>query len=385
MSRRDAFERALALLYKAALGDARWSDAAGVIDEVAHIKGSALAFVEGTSQPEVDFFFLRLCLGGKHRKDLEREYFKDYWLWDEALLRVGPLPSGQLVRTDDLYTDHEKKVSAAYNEARSQAQMQRGLTVRLDGPQNSHIVWNLADSAASGGCWDSEQLETITRLLPHVRQFVRMRQVLADAGALGSSLVDLLDNTNFGVIQLDRQGRIVVTNDRARELLKQSDGLLDSGGFLRARMPAENQVLQRLLGRALRPLGVRASGGSMTIHRAIARTQLGVQINPVPRLESQAAVQGAAVLVLVVDPATPAPRIDPEVVGMALGLTPTESALAVMLAVGHSVSQIAAQTGRTEGTVRWHLKQIFQKLHITRQTDLVLRILALNGFPRPPQ
>ena len=385
MSRRDGFERALTLLYKAAIGDARWSDAAGVIDEVAQIKGSALSFAEGTSQPEVVFFFMRFCLGGKHRQDLEREYFKDYWLWDEALSRVGPLPSGQLVHTDDLYTDHEKKVSAAYNEARRQGQMQRGLTVRLDGPQNSNIVWNLADSAASGGCWDSEQLETISRLLPHVRQFVRMRQALADAGALGSSLVDLLDNTNFGVIQLDRQGRIVVTNDRARELLKQSDGLLDSGGFLRARMPAENQVLQRLLGRALRPLGARASGGSMTIQRAIARTRLGVQINPVPRLESQSAVQGASVLVLVVDPAAPAPRIDAEVVGMALGLTPTESALAVMLATGHSVSQIAAQTGRTQGTVRWHLKQIFQKLHITRQADLVLRILALNGFPRPPQ
>lgn len=66
---------------------------------------------------------------------------------------------------------------------------------------------------------------------------------------------------------------------------------------------------------------------------------------------------------------------------MALGLTPTESRLAVMLAAGHSVREIAVLTGRTEGTVRWHLKRIFGKQSTSGQTDLVRRVLSLEGLP----
>ena len=101
---------------------------------------------------------------------------------------------------------------------------QNGLHVRLDGPQGSNIVWSLADSTEPEG-WSSAQIETISSLLPHIRQFVRMRQALADAVALGSSLADLLDNTRLGVIHLDRRGRIVAANDRAGGLLRQGDGL----------------------------------------------------------------------------------------------------------------------------------------------------------------
>ena len=74
-------------------------------------------------------------------------------------------------------------------------------------------------------------------------------------------------------------------------------------------------------------------------------------------------------------------RIDPGIVAAALGLTPSESRLAVMLAAGYSVRTIAARTRRTEGTVRWHLNQIYRKRRISRQADLVRLVLSLDGFP----
>lgn len=381
MRRQDSFERALALLHRAALGDVRWSAAASMIHEVSQTRGAALASVRGSSQPEPDFFFMRACVDGRRREDMEQEYFRDHWRRDEGVPRIRRQPDGRLLHTGDLYTDREKKVSGAYNRTRRHAQ--NGLNVRLDGPHGSHIVWCLGDSVARGGDWGSDQIEAVRHFLPHVRHFVRVRQVMAEAGALGNSLIELLGNSSFGVIQLDRQGRIVVTNDRAREILKQSDGLMDSGGFLRARAAADNTVLQRLLGQALRSAAVGSSAGSMTVQRSFAGSRLAVHVNPVPALKRHSAVGHIAALVLVVDPESQV-RIDPEVVSEALGLTSAESTLAVMLASGHSVSRIAAQTNRSEGTVRWHLKRIFRKQRVARQADLVRRILALNGFPRPP-
>ena len=113
---------------------------------------------------------------------------------DESIPRIACMPEGQLVPTGDLYTELEKRTSPAYNEAWRDAEMQNGLNVRLRGPGGSHIVWNIADSVAPGG-WDSSQIETIQRLLPHVHQFVHVRMVLADAAALTSTLTGLLDNS----------------------------------------------------------------------------------------------------------------------------------------------------------------------------------------------
>ena len=140
-------------------------------------------------------------------------------------------------------------------------------------------------------------------------------------------------------------------------------------------------MLQRLLARALPPLGVQASAGSMTIERPAARTRLVVHINPVPKRERNFRAQRVAALVLVVDPES-RPRINAGLVAKALDLTAAESRLAAMVAAGRTVRDIAAMTGRTEGTVRWHMKRIFRKQGISRQADLMQRVLSLDCLPR---
>ena len=380
MSGQNLFERVLRSIHEAALGKARWPTTASVINEVTRTKGNALMFGEGDTRAEAELFFLRLCHGRERRTDLEQRYLRDYWMRDESVPRIACMPEGQLVPTGDLYTELEKRTSPAYNEAWRDADMQNGLNVRLRGPGGSQIVWNIADSLAADG-WDSAQIETIRHLLPHVHQFVRVRMVLADAAALASSLTGLLDNSRLSVIQLDRHGRIVAANDQASSLLRQGTGLSDKGGFLSACSSRENDMLQRLLARALPPLGVEASAGSMTIERPAARTRLVVHTTPVPGRGRNFRAQRVAALVLVVDPES-RPRINAGLVAKALDLTAAESRLASMVGAGRTVRDIAAMTGRTEGTVRWHLKRIFRKQGISRQADLVQRVLSLDCLPR---
>ena len=51
--------------------------------------------------------------------------------------------------------------------------------------------------------------------------------------------------------------------------------------------------------------------------------------------------------------------------------------MAVWLAEGKSVRDMAEATGHTEGAIYWHLKQIYQKQSISRQVDLVRLVLSL--------
>ena len=57
------------------------------------------------------------------------------------------------------------------------------------------------------------------------------------------------------------------------------------------------------------------------------------------------------------------------------GLTPAEAKLAALLAHGKSVTEAADELHITQNTARTHLKHIFQKTGVKRQSELVKLIL----------
>ena len=381
MSDSSPFDRILATLHDAMLDDARWPAASAVFDDVCRTKGNFLAFADGPPQDDVDIYFVRFHYRGERHPALEHEYLDVYYPRDERIPRLAQLPDSHLVHVTDLYTDEELKGSAAYNEVMLRGQAQNGLSVRLDGPGGSRITWTIADPVDAQG-WSSAQIDLIRRLLPHIRQYVCVRQAVAEAGALGASLTDLLDKTRSGIIQLDGRGRIVEANDRARDLLRQGDALFDRGGALRARLPGDDAVLRGLLARALPGAGVQGASGSLKVRRPNGLPGLTVHLSPVGKEKNGLRPRRVAAIAMVVDDAPT--RIDPALVEAALGLTPAESRVAALLAEGRTVRDIAAVTGRTERTVRWHIQQTFEKQGISRQVELVRQVLSLANPPTPP-
>ena len=379
MSRQDAFDRIVAALHDAAFDDARWPTASALIDDACRMKGNGLVHGEGDTQDDLQIFLARLCQRGGRRDDLEREYFDVYHPGDERVPRLRQLPNRRLVHVRSLYTEQELKTSPTYNEYLPRAEAQNSLNARMDGPHGSRIMWVTADPVGADD-WSSDQIEMLDQVMPHVRQYVSVRQVLADAGALGTSLASLLDNTGAGIIHLDRRGRIVAANDRASALLKRGDGLSDTGGYLQARLPSENARLQKLLAHALPPLGAQGASGSMTLKRALGQQRLVLHVSPVADRDLDFRARRVAALALVVEPGSRM-RIDRGLVAAILGLTPSETEVAVLLAEGHTVNDIAQATDRRESTVRWHVKQIFNKHGFNRQMELVQLVLSLATIP----
>ena len=70
-------------------------------------------------------------------------------------------------------------------------------------------------------------------------------------------------------------------------------------------------------------------------------------------------------------------RLDAGMIGRVLGLTPTESRVAVGLAEGKTVPDIAFASRRGEGSVRSHLKRVHRKLGVSRRADLVRLVLSV--------
>ena len=374
MSDQDAFERILATMYDAMLDDARWPAASALIDEACGIEGNDLMVGEGPKD-DVRALFVGIYSRGQRREDLEREYLERYHPTDERVPRVRRLPDCRLVHVTDLLTAEELKTSPTYNEALPRGGCQNGLTVRLDGPDGSHITWCLGNPLDADG-WGASPVAMVTALLPHVRQFVRVRHALVRAEARNTTVTDLLDNPRIGVVHLDRRGQLMAANDRARGILRHGDGLSDRDGTLRARTPADQARLERLVGDALPPCGPAPRSGSMLLRRSPVLPPFAVHVKPVGVPQPDYGARHVAALVLIVEPGR-RHRVDPRLVATTLDLTPAETQVAVWLAEGRSVRDMAEATGHTEGTIYWHLKQIYQKQSISRQADLVQLVLSL--------
>ena len=374
MSDQDVFEHILASLYEAMLDDTRWPAVSALIDEACGLTGNGL-LVRAGPQDDARVQFVGAYYRGQRREDLEREYLVDYHPIDERVPRFRQLPDSRLVPVNELYTAEELKASPTYNEMLRRAGLQNSLNVRIDEPDGSHIIWGPFDPVDSEG-WKDSRITMVTRLLPHIRQFVRVRKALVRAQARDTAVTALLDNRQLGVVHLDRRGRIMAANDRARLILRQRDGLSDRDGVLRAREPDDQGRLERLVAAALPTSGPVAVSGSMVLRRASVLLPLVVHVKPVGVPQPDYGAWPVAALVLIVEPGRQH-RVDPGLVAATLGLTPGESQVAVWLAEGRKVDEMARATGHTRNAIYWHLKQIYQKLHISRQADLVRLVLSI--------
>ncbi|MDE0059015.1 MAG: helix-turn-helix transcriptional regulator [Defluviicoccus sp.] len=380
MGGQELFERILGSLHEAVLDDSLWPATSSLIDEACASKGNFLALGDGVSRDDSGIFFARLCLRGQRREDLERWYFRDYYPWDERVARFRQLPDGRVVPGGSLYTEAEKKTSPVYNELLPSTHTQDGLIARLHGSHGRSVAVLVGDPVDAEG-WSAARVEAVVHLLPHLRQYVRVRQVLVDARALGSSVAALLENVNCGVIQLDPRGRIVAANELARDLLRRGDGLADRRGLLSAASAEDAAALQALLARALPRFGGPGESGSMTVRRRAVSPRLVLHASPVGASGMDARPHRVAALVLVIDPAMRS-VVDPGLVGAVLGLTPAESQIAALLARNRTIRDIAAATGRSDGTVRWHVKRILGKLGLSRQVELVQLVMSLSDVPQ---
>ena len=377
---RTGLERVVASVHDAALDESFWPATSALIDEACGSKGNVIVIGSATEE-DVEIQFARFCYRGERHVDLEREYFHVFHPLDERVPRLRRLPDASLVPVSSLYRGRELKESPVYGEIMPRAEAQQGLNacVQLGA---GHMIWQVADPVDATG-WSSQRIEMLKRLMPHLRQFARVRQALVQAGALGATLQGLLDNDRVGVVQLDRRGAIVEANDAALETLRAADGLCDEDGILRAEWREDDAKLQARLAAALPAFSLEASSGSVKLRRTKGRAPLLVHVTPVKDAASEQHPGTVAALALIVD-ARRTVRIDPVAVAAALGLTPAQGRVAALLAEGLTPEQIAQATGSGLGTVRWHLHHVFGKVGVGRQAELVRLVLAVSTLPGGP-
>lgn len=183
-----------------------------------------------------------------------------------------------------------------------------------------------------------------------------------------------LNRVAFGVMVVDSNCRVLLTNRAGGEILALRDGLtLGAQRELRASTAAETARLHDLIGAALRPGGPDEGQMGLAIDRPSLKRPFMVLM--CASEDSDVGDSGPLAVVFVSDPERQA-LPDAAAIGRIFGLTPSEARLVHALTQGMRIEDAARHCGVTTSTARTYLKQIFVKTDTSRQPELVKLVLT---------
>ncbi len=191
-----------------------------------------------------------------------------------------------------------------------------------------------------------------------------------------------MDRMNIGFVLADAAGHLLRMTDHARDILNARDGLHLHFRKLRATNAADDRTLQALI-RATAEGEQIEHDGSLALTGQSGLKTLGVMVRSV---DPALCPQGQRLVAIYLRDRESALELDSDSVRRLFDLTPAEAAVTRQLAAGLSLEETAIELEISRNTARAHLRSIFSKNGISRQTELVRMVLnsaaAIGGDTR---
>jgi DNA-binding CsgD family transcriptional regulator/PAS domain-containing protein len=217
-------------------------------------------------------------------------------------------------------------------------------------------------------------------LLPHLKRSIQLHTKLDFLECERQLFAGAVNKMLLGLVTFDQNGVVIETNQEAKRILGEKDGIWLCGNSLCVDSSQESRELQAMIRHALAGPGTLTGLGpgiveAMSVSRPTGRAKLGVLVRTIPLGPFSESKQRPAVAVFLRDPESNAAQPSNELLRKLFGLTRMEAALAMLLTEGNTLDEAAEKMDVRRNTARTHLRSIFCKTGVTRQTMLVRLLL----------
>ncbi|MFT5603765.1 MAG: DNA-binding CsgD family transcriptional regulator/PAS domain-containing protein [Paracoccaceae bacterium] len=311
-----------------------------------------------------------LCIDGGRMEGIAR--------YQESLFAMDPflhIPPGQVKCLLELVPEAEWVESELYKVCMEPAGFYDCLGVDMYVPEEMEAGLRVTRGKESARFNDDDKAlmrDIVAHLERAIRLHVRFNKIESER-ALYAGAVNQL---SLATILLDENGAVLSCNRMAEQLLAREPELQVSNGYLQLGDDVTTAELQRLIAIVLEQQqhGGPAVIEAMRITRDGDYADLGVAVRPVPMNEWSEGRSVPTVAIFISDPDFGA-EAPVKVISRLFGFTPTEAQLALLLAEGLSLDEASQALGISRNTARTHLRSIFNKTGVSRQTLLVRLIL----------
>ena len=205
---------------------------------------------------------------------------------------------------------------------------------------------------------------------------------LRDTAMDNTLFAGAMDRMNIGFVLADATGHLLRMTEHAREILDARDGLHMHFRKLRATNASDDRTLQALI-RATAAGEENEHEGGLALTGKSGLKTLGVMAR---RVDPALCPNGQHLVAIYLRDRESALELDSAAVRRLFDLTPAEAAVTRQLAAGLSLEETAIALEISRNTARAHLRSIFSKNGISRQTELVRMVLnsaaAISGGVR---
>jgi len=364
----DQFSRTVEKLYAAAAGACSWQEALVAVEDLTGSAGAVIDLV-----PKSDSV-ARRTLAGSFTEENCAEYAERFQSICPRV-RYAMQQGGWRTQYDYLFmTEAEMDRDPVYEWFGS-----HGLRYYLGSPAAhtpNYMMFVSLQRTRRQGHAAPKDVELFDLVKPHLARAAGLADQMGTLRSYRTFSSAMLEALPQAVFALSAGGAVLFANGKGRALLSLWDGLSVDGGRLAARLPPEQARLDARIAEATNPLGAHPSGWTR-LSRPSGKLPFALFVAPLVLEEDEPIAAHARVIVVVHDLAEQR-CAEAEMLVSLYGLTETEARLASALSGGHSLQSAAALLGMQPGTARTHLKQIFRKLGVNRQQDLVRLLTSLS-------
>jgi DNA-binding CsgD family transcriptional regulator len=218
-------------------------------------------------------------------------------------------------------------------------------------------------------------------LIPHIQRAVQIQQRLSAAEQERALTHEMLERLDLGIMILEADSRLLFANAVARRVLQSGRDLTTSQGWVRPRHTAKNPRFAKVVrDAALTSIGQgTGAGGFVPIQRPDG-PPLSLLVSPYPAAPGNPGHAWGAALILFADPDAQT-DVPEHALAQMFGLSPAQTRLVSALVAGETMADYADAVGITMNTAKTQMRQIFLKVGVNRQADLI-RAVAANPLAR---
>ena len=229
------------------------------------------------------------------------------------------------------------------------------------------------------GVWTDGELRVIDEILPHLRRALNIHAEFTHLRLKQDALLKGLDRLVIGLILYDSNAKPVYINPTALAIIDGHPGMqLQKGDLFLTNSEDEKGLRKAILDTAgIDPDDSWKQSVAIGITHPDVEAPLPLLITPMHAnlITSDLDYDGAKVAVFLSDPNMQQP-ISIENLVSVYNVTPSEAQVAISLANGHSIDEIAEISCHSAHTIRSQLKSVFRKTGVSRQSDLIKLLLT---------
>ncbi|NOQ94739.1 MAG: PAS domain-containing protein [Methylophaga sp.] len=357
-------------IYKTAMDPNEWQELAPILAD--NFKTSVVARLEQNLITGEGKGYQSL---GLDRQDIEN--YESYYGPRSVLFRDSISNSREgAIFTDQMAANYDDYISSeTYHDFIKKIQAEHAICMVTE--RSSEVLsYLLLRRSEKVSFYTKEEVEFSNLLMPHLIQATQIAREMGRKEVLAQAFEQSFDRLAAGVIIINQDNHVVFANQAAEQIFSRDDGLRVTGKKLRATEPNNDASLTTSIQKVFNLVdgeSFKATKPLLITRKELARPY---QVSLMPLIQETLAVHESCQLVLAIvnDPDRQVVSSE-QMLATMYQLTLAEARVVQSLCNGLSVTDIAVLLNSNDNAVRFHIKNVFQKLHVKRQSELVSLIL----------